>query len=284
MPEGHTIHRLARDHAAWFVGHALAVASPQGRFAEEAAALDGRVLVGVEAYGKHLLHVWDHPERPYVHVHLGLFGSFRHYKPPGPAPTGTTRLHLVGPTRALHLLGPTACEHLDAAGWAAVRARLGEDPLRPDADPDRAYQRLRRRRRPLAAVLLDQGVIAGLGNVYRAEILFVLGLDPMLPAADLPRPAFDALWALAAALLAEGVRLNRIVVAPTAAPRHPDAPTRRSDRLYVYKRRACRVCGGEIARAELEARRLYWCPRCQRGHDLAPPVDLAAVRGGIGGR
>lgn len=265
MPEGHTIHRLARDHARWFVGHRLAVTSPQGRFEEEAAALDGRTLVAVEAFGKHLVHVWDHPERPFVHIHLGLFGRTRHPAAPARAPTPTTRLHLVGPTRELHLVGPAACEHLDAAGWAAVRARLGEDPLRADADPDRAFARLRRRRRPIAAALLDQAVIAGLGNVYRAEIAFVLGLDPFLPAADLPRATFDALWALAVELLAEGVRANRIVVAPKGAPSHPAAARAPTDRLYVYKRKVCRVCGGAIARADLEGRTLHWCPACQTG-------------------
>lgn len=281
MPEGHTLHRLARDHTRWFVGQPLVARSPQGRFAEQAAALDGRLLLAAEAYGKHLLHVWDHPHRPYVHIHLGLFGRVRHPKIPASAPRDSTRLLLATADRQLRLIGPTACEHLTVEGWERVRARLGDDPLRRDADPDRAFERLQRRRRPLAAVLMDQAVIAGLGNVYRAELLFVLGLDPWMPARELPRPTFDLLWTLARELLTEGVRLNRIVVAP-----RPEHSARRfaKRRLYVYKCQTCRVCGTDITRDDLEARRLYWCPTCQTAKAVAPPVSIDAIRAGLGTR
>ena len=72
MPEGHTIHRLARDHTRDLAGQPLAVSSPQGRATETAAALDGAAIERVEAYGKHLLYRWSSGDT--LHVHLGLYG------------------------------------------------------------------------------------------------------------------------------------------------------------------------------------------------------------------
>lgn len=281
MPEGHTIHRLARQHAQWFVGEPVTIDSPQGRFAREAAVLSGRAMVGVEALGKHLFHRWDHPRWPLVHIHLGLFGRAWHPTDPAAEPRGTVRMRLIGPRRALHLIGPTCCELLDRGGWAALRGRLGEDPLRADADPERACVGLMRRRRPIAAVLLDQAVIAGLGNVYRAELCFLLGLDPFTPADRLSRGDADLIWSLSGALLTAGTRTGRIVVAPPRGATHPGAGRRPGDRLYVYKRSRCRVCGGSISRAPLEGRTLYWCPACQVSSTAVPPVDLSAVLRGL---
>lgn len=263
MPEGHTIHRLARDHQRWFAGTRPTVASPQGRFADQAATLDGCAFLRAEAHGKHLAHIWDHPTTPVVHIHLGLFGRARSYKSPGPDPRDSVRYQLVNDTRALHLIGPNTCELLTSAQWQAVRERLGPDPLRDDAEPDIAWALLQRRRRPLAAVLLDQRVIAGLGNVYRAELCFLFGLDPFLPARDLDRATFDRLWAAAVELLEEGVRQRRIVIAPKGESIHDEVSRRRGDRLYVYKRRRCRRCATPIRKQALEGRTLYWCPSCQ---------------------
>jgi endonuclease VIII len=265
MPEGHTIHRLARDHDRWFAGDRPSVGSPQGRFADEAAGLDGCTFLRAEAFGKHLLHTWDHPDRPHVHIHLGLFGRCRSYRPPGPDPRDSVRYLLAGEKGTIHLIGATACAWIDDDGWAAIRERIGEDPLREDADPDRAYERLRRRRRPVAAVLLDQDVIAGLGNVFRADLLCALRIDPHLPARDLDRERFDALWELARDRLREGVRTRAIRVAPADEPPHPEAGRREKDRVYVYKRRRCRRCAGPVAQEKLEQRTLYWCPSCQGG-------------------
>ncbi|MFZ9450154.1 MAG: DNA-formamidopyrimidine glycosylase family protein, partial [Alphaproteobacteria bacterium] len=84
MPEGHTIHRAARDHGAMLAGRRLRVTSPQGRFAEGAARLDGRKCLAIEAFGKHLLYRFAGGEA--LHVHLGLFGMFRSFAAPAPAP------------------------------------------------------------------------------------------------------------------------------------------------------------------------------------------------------
>ena len=106
MPEGHTIHRLGRDLAADLKGRRVPASSPQGRFADGAARLDGATMTAAEAWGKHLFCHWDTGD--VLHVHLGLIGKFR----PGPLddPGGdTVRLRLEGHQRAWQLTGPQTC-------------------------------------------------------------------------------------------------------------------------------------------------------------------------------
>ena len=136
MPEGHTIHRLALDHGALFVGSVVSMSSPQGRFVVEAGRLNGRVLEDVEAYGKHLFY--DFGSGDLVHVHLGLFGRFVRHDLPGvvPVPRDTVRLRLSGLAGSVDLIGATECALIDPGLRAAIVARLGPDPLRSDADPD----------------------------------------------------------------------------------------------------------------------------------------------------
>ncbi|HXV91873.1 MAG TPA: DNA-formamidopyrimidine glycosylase family protein [Pseudonocardia sp.] len=264
MPEGHTLHRLARLHRRRFAGHPLAVSSPQGRFAAGAALIDGRVLESADAHGKHLFHGYG-PDLV-LHVHLGLYGAFTHGPVPPPEPRGQVRLRLVGPTHFADLRGPTACELLTDAEAAAIRGRLGEDPLRDDADPDRVWARISRSRAPLATLLMDQSVVAGVGNVYRAEVLFRQGLDPQLPGRALTRAQWDAVWSDLVELLSDGVRRGRIeTVRPEHDPRTAGADAA-ARAFYTYRRSGepCLVCGTPIAHAEHLARNLFWCPGCQR--------------------
>ncbi|MBE9374486.1 Fpg/Nei family DNA glycosylase [Saccharopolyspora sp. HNM0983] len=267
MPEGHTLHRLARLHQDRFAGHRVRVLSPQGRFAASASAVDGSVLERAEAHGKHLFHFYG-PERA-VHVHLGLYGAFTEAELPVTEPRGQVRMRVVGPTHWTDLRGPTACELLDGGEIEAVRARLGPDPLRADADPDAAWQRLSRSRTSVAALLMDQKVLAGVGNVYRAEVLFRHGLDPRTPGRELPRATWESAWHDLVALMEHGVRYGRI---DTVRPEHePEATGRapRQDRhggeVYVYRRAGmpCLVCGAVVRTVDLAGRNLYWCPGCQ---------------------
>ena len=183
MPEGHTLHRLAALHRRRFVGRPVGVSSPQGRFVTDAELVDGRVLESAEAHGKHLFHHYG--PNLVVHVHLGLYGKFSDARLPAEEPRGQVRMRMVGEMHYADLRGPTACELITDDEADAIHARLGADPLRSDADPDRAWARISRSRAPLATLLMDQKVIAGVGNVYRAEALFRHGLDP---AAARPRP------------------------------------------------------------------------------------------------
>lgn len=128
MPEGHTTHRLARQHQQHYGGAPVAVSSPQGRFAVAAAVLDGRALRRAEAHGKHLFHAYD-PDLV-VHIHLGLYGTFTEARLPVQPPRGQVRMRLVGRAHWTDLRGPAACELLTGVEAKAVRARLGPDPLR----------------------------------------------------------------------------------------------------------------------------------------------------------
>lgn len=264
MPEGHTLHRLARLHQRRFGGAPVAVSSPQGRFAGAAAAVDGQVLRKSSAWGKHLFH--HYAGGPIVHVHLGLYGTFTEWEhPPLPEPVGQVRMRMVGSEYGTDLRGPTVCEVIDEAQVSEVVARLGPDPLRSDADPASAWARITKSRRPIGALLMDQTIIAGVGNVYRSELLFRHRIDPFRPGRAIGEAEFDAAWTDLVALMKIGLRRGKIVV---VAPEHDHGlPSYRPDRprTYVYRRTGepCRVCGGAIRTAVLEGRNVFWCPTCQ---------------------
>ena len=263
MPEGHTLHRLAREHRTLFAGRPVRASSPQGRFAEGAGAIDGRVLRRTEANGKHLLHHYE--GGPALHIHLGLYGSFTTGAGLPPEPKGALRLRLVGENAWTDLRGATVCELLEPHEITALFARLGPDPLRPDADPMVAYQRISRSRTVIAALLMDQQVIAGIGNVYRAELLYRHRIDPYLPGRELSLELWLQLWTDLVALMRAGVRVGRIeTLRPEDRPRKR-GPLARHEAGYVYRRAGlpCRVCGTEVRTEVLVGRNLYWCPHCQ---------------------
>ncbi|MGH3358903.1 MAG: Fpg/Nei family DNA glycosylase [Nocardioidaceae bacterium] len=268
MPEGHTLHRLATALSDAFAGGRVRVSSPQGRFADSARILDESVLLGAEAYGKHLFVGFDADR--FVHVHLGLIGTFDVQRHPIRIPRGAVRLRIASTRAYADLRGPQACDLWTADQTEEMMARLGPDPLRPDADPGRAWDRIRRSRTSIGALLMNQNVLAGVGNVYRAEVLYRHRLDPFMEGRLLRRREWDAIWSDLCALMAEGVQTGRI---DTVRPEHePDAmgrPPRVDDHggeVYVYRRAGmeCHVCGTRIRTESLAGRNLFWCPRCQR--------------------
>ena len=246
MPEGHLLHRHAREHAEALVGQALRVSSPQGRL--DTSALDGRVLERVEAHGKHLLDRFEGGLA--VHVHLGMRGLFLRYDDPSVPPRGGTRLRLAG-TVAFDLIAPTTCEVLDAAGVARLFAKLGPDPLRDDADEDEAVRRLVSSRLPVGAAVLDQAVWSGVGNAWRAELLY---LERLSPGARVDQEQARALWRRTAALMAVGRDAGQVVS-------DPDAP----DERWVYKRETCRACGAPVVQEQVGGRTSYRCSAEQPG-------------------
>ncbi len=269
MPEGHTIHRLAQDYTARFAGRTAHVTSPQGKFTDSAALIHRTVFNGTDAHGKHLFLSFR--EADWIHIHLGLFGKVTFGDAPAPPPTDTVRLRLANTTSYVDLRGPTTCALITDTEKQAIHDRLGPDPLREDADPDAAYStRISRSRTTIAALLMDQKVIAGVGNVYRAEVLFRHGIDPYRPGKDITAPEWNALWTDLVDLMREGVRNNRIdTVRPEHMPEAMGRPPRVDDHggeVYVYRRATmpCHLCGGEIRTADLAARNLFWCPGCQR--------------------
>ncbi|OBA88925.1 DNA glycosylase [Mycobacteriaceae bacterium 1482268.1] len=263
MPEGHTLHRLARLHQRKFGRAPVIVSSPQGRFAEGAAAVNGRVLKKASAWGKHLFHHYDGGR--VVHVHLGLYGTFNDSPVPMGPPVGQVRMRMIGAEFGTDLRGPTVCEVIDEAEVDDVVARLGPDPLRRDADGSLAWARISKSRRPIGALLMDQTVIAGVGNVYRNELLFRHRIDPYRLGTQISEDEFTAMWIDLVELMKVGLRRGRIITVereddhglPSYRPGRP--------RTYVYRRAGepCRICGTEVRTAVLEGRNLFWCPSDQ---------------------
>lgn len=283
MPEGHTIRRLADALGESFAGRRVRASSPQGRFADGAQVIDAAVMGAADAAGKHLFCDFDNGA--VLHVHLGLIGRLDLHQAVAqlPAPLGQVRLRLwadegqSGVTYA-DLRGATVCEVIGEDRRTAIIATLGPDPLRPDADPTRAWQRVRASTRAIGDLLLDQRVVAGVGNIYRTEVLFRAGVHPLRPGCRVRRAVFVAMWHDLVALMADGVRTGRI---DTVRPEHEPAAMGRRPRVdahggevYVYRREGlpCLVCQTPVRRAAHAGRSIHWCPRCQR-HRVASPGD-----------
>jgi len=264
VPEGHTIHRVARDHTRTLARRPVRLSSPQGRFSAGAALLDGTTLAAIEAWGKHLFYRFEGDR--ILHVHLGLYGKWWPFVPPGQATHRQVRLRLVGDEHGYDLTGPTACKVIGPDERAGIIARLGPDPLRRDADPSGVPGRLARRRGPLGVALMDQSVVAGIGNVYRAEALFVHRIHPARPSNTLRPDEWADLWATLVKMLGDGVRQRRIVTV-RRDPRVHDGRQR-----YVYKQDDCAYCATPIRRWDLAGRWAYACERCQ-----PPPAPGAAA-------
>ena len=273
MPEGHTLHRLATELTAAFAGHPVRVSSPQGRFGAEAMQLDGSTLLVAESAGKHLFLDFDADR--VVHVHLGLIGGFDVHRgvTEVPAPIGQVRMRLIGGgdrTSYADLRGATQCALVTATRRDEIVGKLGPDPLRGDADPSRSWARISRSPRAIGDLLMDQVVLAGVGNVYRAEVLFRHQIHPLRPGRTLRVGQWRAMWADLVELMGEGVRTGRIdTVRPEHTPEAMGRPPRVDDHggeVYVYRRtgRPCLVCGSIVRTDVLAGRNIFWCPRCQR--------------------
>jgi len=268
MPEGHTVHRMARDHSKHLAGQIICVSSPQGRFAGEAKRLDRKRLVSASAHGKHLFYRWVNPKaaRPrevVMHVHLGLYGKFRVHKNPPPEPRGAVRVRMIGDRRTIDLNGPTKCEILDSSQLQSLENRLGADPLNPKSDPESAFERLRRSKKAIGSALLDQSIIAGIGNIYRAEILHLMEIDPEKPSRDLSEDQLDQLWHLTVDLFQIGVKQNRIITVDLNSINKPISRLTKDERLLIYKKHKCSRCATAVRKWTLGARTMYACPKCQ---------------------
>lgn len=274
MPEGHTVHRLARAFSAEFVGQSVFASSPQERFTAGAEQLDGRVLEAAEAYGKQMFLGFS--DDVWLRVHLGLFGMWRFFGPGlegigrrrrhkddeafPPEPRGAVRLRLVTGAHVADLSGPTLCAVVSRAEMAVAVATFGDDPLRDDADPARAYAKVRASRSSLGLLLMRQDIVAGIGNIYRAEMLFRARVDPHRAGRELSAATWDVLWNDISAMLRDGVRTGRIITTG-------DGKKRQRVRNYVAHRagKPCLVCGNPVLAEPMAGRTLYWCAHCQTG-------------------
>ena len=205
MPEGNEIHRWAERHAAAFAGKTVRVDGPQGRFTDS-DVIDGRKLERVMAVGKHL--GYDFGRDRILHVHLGLQGDFTEGSGPLPEVKGALRLRMwnaaavkkpavpgeskrhawyseddgtghLDPEQIawVELRGPMDCSIYTQEKWDALLKRLGPDPLNGDG-PEKMIAKVAKSRKPIAELLMDQTMLRGIGNIFRAELLYRARLSP----------------------------------------------------------------------------------------------------------
>jgi len=331
MPEGHSVHRIARQFDRNFVGRQVSASSPQGRFAEGAAIISGRTATAVRAVGKQMflefdddlwlrVHLgmygaWDFagevlvdptiasangrmgqtnqrgtalevpildeagensltsigaPRRARVHVRMseqttGLADEGAEWPPPV---VGQVRLRLLADVTCADLRGPTACQLQTPDEVAATIAKLGPDPLVDDiAKGEEAFTTVvRRKPTPIGQLLMDQSVVSGIGNVYRAELLFRARQNPHTPGREVREDVVRDLWRDWVRLLAIGVETGQMMTMDDLdADAYRAAMAHRDDRHWVYHRAGlpCRVCGTAIVVEDMATRKLYWCPKCQ---------------------
>lgn len=265
MPEGHLVHHLARRQTLLLAGGAVEVTSPQGRFAQEAALLDGRVLTDVEAFGKHLFY-WFEGNR-LVHVHLGMRGTVL-LRSSRAAPIPQARVRFLRQAAAVDIVAPIVCELGDEDLRARVVARLGPDLLRDDVTPADVKARLRGKRAAIGAVLLDQAGLSGVGNVLRAEALHAARIHPARPATSLSSDEVDRLVHHLLLLMRRGAELGRIL--PYLADDEDASAVEESATRAVYRRDTCRVCGTGVEHPSVGGRDAWACPRCQPRGDTRP--------------
>ncbi len=257
MPEGHTIHRAARDHRRAFAGQKLSVSSPQGRFCDGASLLNAQFCETVEAFGKHLVYRFQN--KLALHIHLGLFGRIRKQPLPLKDPKGAVRVRMACKTHFIDINGPTICEVLGQSEIDALIDRLGPDVLRPDANPEISFQKIQQSRLPIGRLIMDQSIIAGIGNIYRTEILWRQAIHPEIPGKAISRQAFDRIWDDAAYLLAIGVKKNAIVTVDDQIT----SKKRSGEKYNIFGKVSCPKCDGDLRRLEINKRRAFVCDACQ---------------------
>lgn len=278
MPEGDTIHRSAQNLARVLSGRVVNAASGRGRLSVGLERVVGQVVEGVEARGKHLLMEFS-PSRLILHTHLMMAGSWHLYRS-GESwrkPRRQATVVLDVPDWVAVCFSAGVCELLTSAQVAVhpSLASLGPDAVAEGTDLEEARRRLDARADwTIGEALLDQRVLAGVGNIFKCEVLFLHGVDPWSRVGDLPGPTRDALLATAEHLLKVNAESGSVRRTTTGTPSAPGP----GGRLAVYgrARRACRRCAFpvRVARQGSQARLTYWCPRCQ------PSAAGAATAGG----
>jgi endonuclease-8 len=262
MPEGHEIHRFAERHAKAFAGKKVRVESPNGGFAD-AGTLDGRKLIDVLAIGKHLGYKFGRDLT--LHVHLGQYGDFWEGTMPYPEAKGALRLRMSNKTDWLELRGPTDCSIFSDEDWEKLAARIGPDPLNADADPQIVYETIAKKKTHIGALLMDQKIVSGIGNIYRAELLYRARLHPDRPGKDVPAEMLKRIWQDAVVLMKDGMKDRRMVTTLAKDRPHRTGKALDEETHYVYRRQGkpCRVCATEIESKPMAGRTVYWCPVCQ---------------------
>ncbi len=229
----------------------------------------GSTVTGVEARGKHLVVRFSNGLA--LHTHLQMTGSWHRYRPGEPwrKPVHRARVMLEVPESVVVCFNAPVVELMDerAVERHPGMGTLGPDLLAPTFDAEEAVRRLRapaRAEMTLGEALLDQRALAGVGNIYKSEILFVERVNPWLKLREVDDDLVNRLLGTAERLLRLNVEPGRTWRATTEG-----SAAARGSRLWVYGRpgRPCFRCGTRIATRlqGAQARRTYWCPRCQAG-------------------
>jgi len=262
MPEGDTIYRTA-DVMRRTLRHDRITAARGRPGGAQLERVVGARVAGVGTRGKHLLVDFDHGLT--LHTHLHMNGSWHRYRTGErwrrPADDAVAVLETASAV-AVCFEAPTV-ELIDtrALPLHPVLSRLGPDLLDDGFDMADALARLGSSRKPIGEALLDQRLVAGIGNVYRSELLALARVDPFAAACDLPAATLRELLDAARTQLRYNIDGEMRATVP-GAPR---------GERWVYRRagRACRRCGARVrsASAGQPVRRLYWCPACQAPQD-----------------
>ncbi len=263
MPEGHEIHRFAARQSAAFTGKKVRVDSPNGAF-PDAELLDTRKLLEIKALGKHLGYRFGRDLT--LHVHLGQYGDFWEGTQPMPEPKGALRFRMWTKTDWLELRGPTDCRIFSDEQWQALEARIGPDPLVANTDPQPAFALMQAKKTPIGVLLMDQSVISGIGNIYRAEFLYRARICPDRRGNAVSTSELQAIWKDAVTLMRDGMDDRRMVTTRREDRPHPRGVALKEEVHYVYRRQGkpCRVCETAIESKPMAGRTVYWCPTCQK--------------------
>ena len=167
----------------------------------------------------------------------------------------------------MELRGATDCRIFSDEEWRALEARIGPDPLVESTDPTPAFRLMQAKKTPIGVLLMDQSVISGIGNIYRAEFLYRARICPDRPGKDVSTAELEAIWNDSVLLMRDGMEDRRMVCTRPEDRPHPQAsPALKEEVHYVYRRQGkpCRVCETEIESKPMAGRTVYWCPTCQK--------------------
>lgn len=260
MPEGDTIHRAAKTMHAALAGRIVTrfeTVLPQLARVDDDAPLAGRTIEGVEAAGKHLLIHFS--GGLHLRTHMRMHGSWHIYKPGERWRARRSDMRIVIETDTWIAVG----FRIPVAEFDKNGPEIGPDFLGETFDESEALRRIRARgESEIAEVLLNQRVVAGIGNEYKSEVLFVSRINPFAKVRDLSDGQLQTILRNARKLM-----LANVAKRSTARITTFSLDPRQSKYVFSRGNQPCRKCGTPIAYKKhgRDARGTYWCPKCQEG-------------------
>ncbi|WIA08100.1 hypothetical protein OEZ85_007563 [Tetradesmus obliquus] len=282
MVEGHQCHRVGAAHRRLLIGKAFEATSPNGRFVEGAAAITGKVLSRIEVHGKNLFYFFSGSSSGSNGSGPGSSSAAAAGTTPPPAATAAAASPAVLPSQLVAHLSAVTVQHGGLGLYQEKVSKLGPDPLRPSDDKERFWARVSSSRKPIGLLLMDQSAVAGVGNIYRAEILFKARVHPEQPGNSISRAAFDTIWGHCVELLRRGFSSGSIL---TVDPEDAKTLGKPWTRRYIYNQRQCGVCKGPVTTWDMAGRTVYCCSTCQLLQlNIASGTAAAAAAAGEAGK